>query len=212
MSFEGASTGAVDGSSGPGTQLRMLDVSTRSARLVGTFGDGTFVGSLSGAGCVYDYTLYKVAKFDQFATLMPQAAPTGPLLGNSAPGTPAVIGQYGGNLREQPAPEYNSTSQAAKQAQREAVAQRQARRGEQLLAAGRIVEARRLFERAALAGNPRGVLGLGMTYDPAFLSTVNSSDAVADPLIAKVWYLRAQMFGNKDARSRLATLEAWKPS
>ena len=200
----------MNGLSGSGGFVRMLNVRQGSVRLVGTFGEGTFVGSLSDAGCVYDYTLHKVTRFERFATLAPRVASPSPSPGSPAPGTPAGPEPYGGDRRAEPALEDHAPSQAAKQAQYEA-AQRQARRGDDLLGKGRIVEARRLFEHAALAGNARGALGLGMTYDPAFLSSIGGKQAMADALVAKIWYRRAQMLGNKDAGTNLAKLAAWKP-
>lgn len=211
VSFEGVSTGAVDGSSGSGSQMRVVDFRAGPVRLVGNFGEGTFVGSLSNAGCVYDYTLQKIEKRQQLATLTPPVAPGSLLLGSPSPSPQAVQGAYSADRRDEATPERRSTSRAVKKPQRDMVAERQARRGEQMLREGKIVEARRLFEPAALAGSARGALGLGMTYDPSFLSSISAREAVADALVAKIWYRRAQLFGDKEARSRLAKLDAWNP-
>lgn len=205
VTFQGANTGAMAGSSGSGSQLRAVDVSSGSARLVGNFGNGSFVGSLSNAGCVYDYTLYEAAKPEQLATPTPALAPVTPSLDSS--NRPADNASRPADTNA----EDRSAAVAAKKAQHQAAAQRLARRGEQLFGAGRIVEARRLFERAALAGNARGALGLGMTYDPVVLSGLNSQGALGDALVAKIWYRRAEMFGDHDAKGRLAKLEAWRP-
>jgi TPR repeat protein len=187
----------------------MVDISFGPLRLVGTFSGENFVGTFSDQGCVYDYQLQKVARPDRL-TMTALYPP-----GNHAPVPPPA--QQPSNLTWQvlPTPERHpgartDTKKPAAAASL-ALAEQLARRGEQLGVRGRIADARRFFERAALAGNGRGALDLGTTYDPLFLSGINANGVDADALVAKVWYLRAQMFGNKEAESKLEKLRAWHP-
>ena len=88
------------------------------------------------------------------------------------------------------------------------MAEQQARRGDELLAQGKTMAARQAYERAARAGNAHAAMGMGTTYDPVFLAGDHVERVDADALVARVWYLRAKMYGNRDAESRLAALNA----
>ncbi len=82
------------------------------------------------------------------------------------------------------------------------------RRGEQLLAAGDIIPARRFFERAAADGDAAAACGLGKSYDPLFLRRLRVVGPVGDAAAAIAWYRRAAAAGSADARTRLERLEA----
>ncbi len=204
--FDGVSTGVVAGATASGTQVSLVNVRHGSKRLVGTFGDATFEGTLSDAGCVYNYTLPRVARPERVAT----SAPTPPRV--PATGSQPVQGPHVVARQDEPAVERATARTLPKEALPDSLAERQARLGDRSLAEGKITEAREFFKRAALAGNPRGALGLGMTYDPTVLATIDSKGIEADLLVAKVWYRRAELSGDKDAESMLARLDAGKPS
>ncbi len=182
--FEGTSTGTFAGVTGFGDEIRMLSVTRGSTRLVGTFGEALFVGSLSRAHCVYDYTLRRVAGTDMATTTNRSFARGG------APGRRAVAQQppqqTGGH------PEHASSGAPTRPAgkgpapDRAAFAEEQARLGDRLLGQGRLAEARRAFERAARDGNAEGALGLGMVYDPVVLSRLKGSHPEADALVARI--------------------------
>lgn len=78
------------------------------------------------------------------------------------------------------------------------------RRGD--LAAAR-VSYRRVYE----AGEGRGALGMGASYDPLFLQHFHLTREHADPAEARTWYQRAKTLGAAEAVGRLDRL-AGKPS
>jgi hypothetical protein len=81
------------------------------------------------------------------------------------------------------------------------------RRGEQLLAAGDIVPARRFFERALPGGDTEAALGLAKSYDPLFLRQLGAVGPVGNAATAMEWYRRAATAGNGEAQMRLERLE-----
>jgi TPR repeat protein len=82
-----------------------------------------------------------------------------------------------------------------------------ARRGQELLAVGDIVAARRFFERAAEAGNAPAATGAGRTYDPLYLRQV-ARGLRGDPDKAADWYLKAVALGDSEAGVLLMRLLA----
>jgi hypothetical protein len=73
---------------------------------------------------------------------------------------------------------------------------------------GDIAAARLLFQRAADAGEGRGALGMGATYDPAFLRLSPLRILYGDPVEARAWYLHALVLGAAGAERRLINLQA----
>ncbi len=73
---------------------------------------------------------------------------------------------------------------------------------------GDIAAARLLFQRAADAGEGRGALGMGATYDPAFLRLSPLRIMYGDPAEARAWYLHALVLGAAGAERRLINLQA----
>jgi hypothetical protein len=73
---------------------------------------------------------------------------------------------------------------------------------------GDIATARLLFQRAADAGEGRGALGMGATYDPAFLRLSPLRILYGDPAEARAWYLHALVLGAAGAERRLINLQA----
>ena len=73
---------------------------------------------------------------------------------------------------------------------------------------GNIAAARLLFQRAADAGDGRGALGMGATYDPAFLRLSPLRILYSDPAEARAWYLHALVLGAAGAERRLINLQA----
>ncbi len=73
---------------------------------------------------------------------------------------------------------------------------------------GDIGAARLLFQRAADAGEGRGALGMGATYDPAFLRLSPLRILYGDPAQARAWYLHALVLGAVGAERRLINLQA----
>jgi hypothetical protein len=80
------------------------------------------------------------------------------------------------------------------------------RQGEQLIAAGDVVTARTVFQRAAEAGNAGAAMALGATYDPNVLAQLGVVGVSADVGKARSWYQRAETLGSPDARGRLNVL------
>lgn len=78
--------------------------------------------------------------------------------------------------------------------------------GEGLLAAGDVLAARRVFQRAAEAGNAAAALALGASYDPDVLAKMGARGVSADVAKARMWYERAQQYGSADAPRRLEAL------
>jgi hypothetical protein len=80
------------------------------------------------------------------------------------------------------------------------------KQGEQLIAAGDVVTARTVFQRAAEAGNADAAIALGATYDPNVLAKLGVVGVSADVEKARSWYQRAETLGSPDARGRLNVL------
>jgi hypothetical protein len=71
--------------------------------------------------------------------------------------------------------------------------------GDQFLSHSDITSARLLYERAAEAGDGRGALRMGMTFDPVFLARLRLRGIRTDKDQAIAWYGRASALGNADA-------------
>jgi tetratricopeptide (TPR) repeat protein len=80
------------------------------------------------------------------------------------------------------------------------------RRGDALLRLGDVASARLLYERAAQAGDARGAMGAGETYDPQFLSQMGARGIRADAAAAAEWYRKALALGDASAAGRLKLL------
>jgi hypothetical protein len=80
------------------------------------------------------------------------------------------------------------------------------KQGEQLIAAGDVVTARTVLQRAAEAGNAGAAMALGATYDPNVLAKLGVVGVSADVGKARSWYQRAETLGSPDARGRLNVL------
>ncbi|HLH98115.1 MAG TPA: hypothetical protein VKW08_23665 [Xanthobacteraceae bacterium] len=78
--------------------------------------------------------------------------------------------------------------------------------GQQLVAAGDLISARQVYQRAAEAGNAAAALALGATFDPVVLAKIGMPGVGADVEKARSWYEKAREFGSADAPQRLATL------
>jgi len=72
-------------------------------------------------------------------------------------------------------------------------------RGDELFALREIFSARLFYERAAAAGDGRGALHMGMTFDPAFLGRAGLQRTQTDPEQALSWYRRASALGSAEA-------------
>lgn len=73
-------------------------------------------------------------------------------------------------------------------------------------AKGDIAAARALLRRAAEAGDPRALVALGDTYDPATLSRLGALGLKGDEKLARTYYSRAVAAGVGGARERMASL------
>jgi TPR repeat protein len=76
------------------------------------------------------------------------------------------------------------------------------------LAQGDIAGARAFLERAAEAGDPRALLALGETYDPAALARFGARGLRGDATRARDYYSQALAAGVGDARERMAALSS----
>jgi hypothetical protein len=81
------------------------------------------------------------------------------------------------------------------------------KQGEQFIAAGDVVTARIVFQRAAEAGDADAALALGATYDPIVLAKLGVAGLGANVEKARIWYQKAENLGSTDATRRLAILE-----
>ena len=80
------------------------------------------------------------------------------------------------------------------------------RRGKELLQEGGIAAARLIFEELANRGSGKGAFALAQTYDPAFIPASQTSAVKPDVDEALKWYQRAAIYGNAEAKQRLAAL------
>jgi hypothetical protein len=80
------------------------------------------------------------------------------------------------------------------------------KRGEQFIAAGDVVTARIVFQRAAEAGDAGAAVALGGTYDPVVLAKLGVVGLGADVERARTWYQKAESLGSAEATRRLAIL------
>jgi hypothetical protein len=80
------------------------------------------------------------------------------------------------------------------------------KQGEQFIAAGDVVTARIVFQRAAEAGDAGAAVALGGTYDPIVLAKLGVMGLGADVERARTWYQKAESLGSAEATRRLAIL------
>ena len=80
------------------------------------------------------------------------------------------------------------------------------KQGEQFIAAGDVVTARIVFQRAAEAGDADAAVVLGGTYDPIVLAKLGVTGLGADVDKARTWYQKAESLGSAEATRRLAIL------
>ncbi len=87
-------------------------------------------------------------------------------------------------------------------------ARRLCAQGLMALAAGDITGARLYLERAAEAGDPRALMALGTSYDPATLARMGALGIKGDPAKAREYYAKALAAGMGAARERIAALNS----
>jgi hypothetical protein len=80
------------------------------------------------------------------------------------------------------------------------------KQGEQVIAAGDVVTARIVFQRAAEADDADAAVVLGATYDPIVLAMLGVTGLGADVDKARTWYQKAESLGSVEATRRLAIL------
>ena len=80
------------------------------------------------------------------------------------------------------------------------------KQGQQLIAAGDVVTARAVFQRAAEAGDADAAVALGGTYDPIVFAKLGVAGLGADLEKARTWYQKAESLGSAEATRRLAIL------
>ena len=78
--------------------------------------------------------------------------------------------------------------------------------GEKYIAAGDVVAARTIFQRAAEAGDATAALALAATYDPIVLAKLGVMGMGADVEKARAWYQMAESYGSAEASQRLLVL------
>jgi hypothetical protein len=146
--------------------------------------------------------------------LVEQPVFVGSPAGASAPATTAqpfskdAIGKLATALREQP-----STLRAREASGPSATlaipideARRLCAEGLVAFAQGDIATARAFFVSAAEAGDPRSLVALGDTFDPATLTRLGVVGLKGDGAKARDYYARALAAGASGARERLASL------
>jgi hypothetical protein len=80
------------------------------------------------------------------------------------------------------------------------------KQGEQFAAAGDLVGARAVLQRAAQAGDASAAVALGATYDPVVLAQIGAVGFSADIEQARRWYQTAERLGAAEATRRLKIL------
>jgi hypothetical protein len=80
------------------------------------------------------------------------------------------------------------------------------KQGQQFIAAGDVVTARTVFQRAAEAGDADAAVALGGTYDPIVFAKLGVAGLGADVEKARTWYQKAESLGSAEATRRLAIL------
>ena len=78
---------------------------------------------------------------------------------------------------------------------------------EKFMAAGDIVTARMIFERAAQSEDATAALALAAAYDPLVLSKLGVLGMDGSPERARIWYVKAESLGSTQAVARLKALE-----
>jgi len=78
--------------------------------------------------------------------------------------------------------------------------------GDQFVAAGDLVTARTVFQRAAEAGDATAAMALAATYDPLMLARLGVVGVQPDIEKARAWYQRAENLGLAEATRRLSQL------
>ena len=76
---------------------------------------------------------------------------------------------------------------------------------------GDLAAARLSYRRVYEAGEGRGALGMGASYDPLFLQHFHLARGHPDPAEARAWYLRAKALGAAEAASRIDRLAVKPP-
>jgi hypothetical protein len=79
-------------------------------------------------------------------------------------------------------------------------------RAEEVLKSGDIASTRLLLKRAAIAGDGRAALKLGMTFDPTFLAERGVLGFAPDVAQARAWYEKAIELGSIEASLRIERL------
>jgi len=80
------------------------------------------------------------------------------------------------------------------------------KQGEEFMAAGDVVTARMVFQRAAEAGDANAAIAVGATYDPTVFAKLGVVGISADTAQARSWYERAERLGSPEARRLLDVL------
>ncbi len=80
------------------------------------------------------------------------------------------------------------------------------KQGQQFIAAGDVVTARSVLQRAAEAGDADAAVALGGTYDPIVLAKLGVAGLGVDVEKARTWYQKAESLGSAEATRRLAIL------
>jgi len=80
------------------------------------------------------------------------------------------------------------------------------KQGEELMAAGDVVTARTVFQRAAEASDANAAIAVGATYDPTVFAKLGVVGITADTAQARSWYEKAEKLGSPEARRRLDLL------
>jgi hypothetical protein len=128
----------------------------------------------------------------------------GPMPGSAPPGNKASVtaATDASPNSEAPAPQ-SATREAtpAPSASPPSVSELLAR-GDSFVRSGDIASARAFYQRAADAGDARGALRMGATFDPAFLSRTGMDGTAGNPAEARSWYQRAYDLGLAEADRR----------
>jgi predicted lipid-binding transport protein (Tim44 family) len=143
------------------------------------------------------------AEGDNVAMLQPPASSPSPSQFPAvSPPQPAVASPQPSPFPNPQAPAPSAPQRTVDPAQIELLT----KQGEQFVAAGDLVTARMVFQRAAEAGDAYAAMAMGATFDPGVLAKLGVVGMGADVEKARSWYQKAESMGSAEATKRLRVL------
>jgi hypothetical protein len=120
-----------------------------------------------------------------------KGSPRKPVLQQTAKLNPLQLTNTTPAITPEPAPSASSAELPVTSSLTAGQIDRLLARGNEMLQAGDIASARLLFQRIAAAGDRRGAMGVGMTYDPRVYARLPVTGLTPDREQAEYWYKKA---------------------